>query len=125
MKGESEAIQRCPPGGTGAAATNLSNTAANCQSLALSAGVSSGATNVAAGGGAPGGGNGNGKWYSFRNIGTVEAHIRFFNVDPGVATVNDWPIPAQGMDEFWCTDETQFRAICAANSTLFWYPSNR
>lgn len=119
MKAETEAISRNPPGGVGA--TGQNNAQCNAQTLALSAGVTSAPTTVLL---APAP---SGCFVTFKNISTVEAHIRFGTITagPGNAILTDWPIPASGSEEWWCTDEVNFTAICSAAAVLTWYRSSR
>lgn len=118
MIGETQAIQRNPPGGVGA--TGQSNGYANAQTLSLSAGSSSAVTTVLLSA-AP-----SGAFVTFRNTGTVEAHIRFGTIaaGPGAALVTDYPIPPGASEEWWCTSEVNFTAFCSAASVLTWYRSS-
>jgi len=118
MVGETQAIQRCPPGGVGA--TGQANGSFNAQTLSLSAGASSAVTTILLSA-APGG-----CFVTFRNTGTAEAHIRFGTIaaGPGAALVTDYPIPPGASEEWWVTQEINFTAFCSAASVLTWYRSS-
>lgn len=118
MVGETQAIQRVPPGGVGA--TGQQNGPQNAQTLTLSAGSSSAVTTILLSP-APGG-----CFVTFRNSGTTDAHIRFGTITagPGAALVTDYPIPAGASEEWWVTQEINFTAICSAASVLTWYRSS-
>lgn len=118
MKGESDAILRVPPGGVGA--TGQSNGARNAQSLTLVAATSSAVTTILL---APAP---DGCFVTFRHIGTAEARIRFGTVagGPGVATANDYPIPAGGSEEWWVSTEINFTVISSAAGVTTWYRSS-
>jgi hypothetical protein len=119
MVGETQAIQRVPPGPSGGA-TLQANTAYNAQSITLVAATSNGPNTVLASP-APAG-----CFVTFRNIGTVEARIRFGTASAtlGVATASDYPIPAGASEEWWVTSETVFTVISTASGVLTWYRSS-
>lgn len=113
MQGESQAIQRNPPGGN--VATTQPNAFANNNVLALSAGVSSSAQALP---------TGNGYFMTFVAIGTVEVHLRFGNSSVAASTASDYCIPPNGKEEWWITTETNFTAFCTAAATLYYYRSS-
>lgn len=121
MQGEGQAIMRNPPGG------NVTTAGAGCvdiryrsQFLALVATTSSAATKVlTAADSCPGG-----CFVTFKNPGTTEITIAFGDANIGAAVAGDMSLLPGEREEWFCTAETHFRALCASAATIKWVRSS-